>query len=215
MLELNKIYCMNALEGFKQIDDSSIDMILTDPPYPREFNHLYGELAKNAKRILKDGSYLFAYAGGDNLNIIIEDMSKHLDWFWMFGIKHNGGNPRVWSKKIMVGFKPVLVFTKGKPKKVEWMCNLHSSESSDKRFHEWGQDVGFSIKTIEILTQEQDVILDPFIGGGTTAMACKQTNRNFIGFEIDQKHVDIANKRLSQKTLTEVCGEDTRNSSQD
>jgi site-specific DNA-methyltransferase (adenine-specific) len=45
------------------------------------------------------------------------------------------------------------------------------------------------------------MILDPYIGSGTTAVACKQLNRNFIGFEISQEYYDIANKRLSQTNI--------------
>ncbi|HEC72698.1 MAG TPA: hypothetical protein ENI36_03740, partial [Thermoplasmatales archaeon] len=40
-----------------------------------------------------------------------------------------------------------------------------------------------------------------FMGSGTTAVACKQLNRNFIGFEIDKKDYEIAKKRLEQDTL--------------
>jgi len=55
--------------------------------------------------------------------------------------------------------------------------------------------------TNAIATNEGDTVLDPFMGSGTTAVACKQLQRNFIGFEISQKYVDIANKRLAQKQI--------------
>ena len=51
------------------------------------------------------------------------------------------------------------------------------------------------------LTKENDVVLDPFMGSGTTAAACIQTNRKFIGYEIDKEYCKIANKRLSQEVL--------------
>ena len=57
---------------------------------------------------------------------------------------------------------------------------------------------------IKTYTTEGDLILDNCIGSGTTAVACKRTNRNFIGIEKEQKYVDIAIKRLSQKTLMEI-----------
>jgi len=50
---------------------------------------------------------------------------------------------------------------------------------------------------IEILTNENDLILDPFIGSGTTAVACKMLNRRFIGFDISQNYIDIARKRIA------------------
>jgi len=57
---------------------------------------------------------------------------------------------------------------------------------------------------VEACSNQEDIVLDPFMGSGTTALACKQLNRNFIGFEINKEYIDIANKRLSQKTLNEV-----------
>jgi site-specific DNA-methyltransferase (adenine-specific) len=47
-------------------------------------------------------------------------------------------------------------------------------------------------------SNEGDTILDPFMGSGTTAVACKRTGRNFIGCDLEQKYVDIANKRLKE-----------------
>jgi len=49
---------------------------------------------------------------------------------------------------------------------------------------------------LEIHTNENYVVLDPFLGSGTTAVACKQLNRNFIGFELSPEYCEIANKRL-------------------
>ena len=56
---------------------------------------------------------------------------------------------------------------------------------------------------IKLSSNENDLILDPFMGSGTTAVACKQLNRNFIGFELSQKYCDIANNRLNQNNLKE------------
>jgi len=50
---------------------------------------------------------------------------------------------------------------------------------------------------IKLLSKKNDLVLDLFIGSGTTAIACMQTNRNFIGIELEPKYVDIANKRIA------------------
>jgi len=47
--------------------------------------------------------------------------------------------------------------------------------------------------------------MDSFIGSGTTAIACKQLNRKFIGFEISPEYCKIANKRLEQENLTKFA----------
>jgi DNA modification methylase len=54
----------------------------------------------------------------------------------------------------------------------------------------------FIIELLNMFTKEGDIVLDPFIGSGTTAVACKLTKRKFIGFEIDKKYCRLAAKRL-------------------
>ena len=54
---------------------------------------------------------------------------------------------------------------------------------------------------IKTYTNEGELVLDNCIGSGTTAVACKQTNRNFIGIELNQEYVDVANQRLKQDNL--------------
>jgi len=51
-------------------------------------------------------------------------------------------------------------------------------------------------------SRKGDLVLDPFMGSGTTAVACKYSGRKFIGFEINPEYVKIANKRLAQEVLT-------------
>ena len=69
----------------------------------------------------------------------------------------------------------------------------------------WGHS-GFPIdlpKAYLILTtNEKDLVLDCFMGFGTTALACKELNRNYLGFEIDKEYNNLAIKRLSQSKLT-------------
>ena len=62
-----------------------------------------------------------------------------------------------------------------------------------------------TIKPINIIknlirnsSKENDIVLDCFMGSGTTAVACKETNRQFIGFEIEEKWVNVANDRLNK-----------------
>ena len=49
---------------------------------------------------------------------------------------------------------------------------------------------------IQISSKENDIVLDPFIGSGTTSIACINTNRRFIGFELDTGYFNIANERI-------------------
>lgn len=195
-MDVNRVICGDALELLKEIPDNSIDLIITDPPYLKEFIPVYSVLAQEAKRLLKDGSYCFAYCGCQFLPEVLNSFNSQLDWFWLFEIKHNGGHPRMWNKRLMVGNKPVICYTKGKPKVLKWMSTLHQSETADKQYHIWGQSLDFPVKIIDCLTTKNSLILDPFMGGGTVGVAAKMLGRNFIGFEIDSEQCKIANDRI-------------------
>ena len=55
------------------------------------------------------------------------------------------------------------------------------------------------LRHIKTWSNEGDVVLDPFMGSGTTGIACKQLNRNFIGIELDEKYFEIAKKRIEHE----------------
>lgn len=59
-------------------------------------------------------------------------------------------------------------------------------------------------RLIKLFSFHGDIVLDPFLGSGTTAMVAKQLGRNYIGFEINPEFCEIARKRLYQQILTEV-----------
>jgi DNA modification methylase len=69
----------------------------------------------------------------------------------------------------------------------------------DERFinHPTPKPKHFIKEILKMFTKEDDLVLGPFIGSGSTALACKQLNHNFIGFEINPNYVKIANKRLN------------------
>ena len=58
----------------------------------------------------------------------------------------------------------------------------------------------FAKKLITLFSKEGDLVLDPFMGSGTTAVAAKQLNRNYIGFELVENYIKIAEERLLKET---------------
>jgi len=198
---LDTIVTGDARELSRVIPDESIDMIFTDPPYLREYLWTYGMLAKLGARVLKRGGYLFAYGAGEHMPASLAGMEeKGLTYFWTLALLHHGGYPRLWHKRLMSGYKPVFVYTKGHPIVNPWMCTVHAI-GMDKRFHEWGQGEGLAIKMIEMLTPPEAIILDPFVGGGTTCAAAKMLGRRYIGFEVIP---DVAERARQRVALTQV-----------
>lgn len=56
-------------------------------------------------------------------------------------------------------------------------------------------------RLIKKFSDEGDIVLDPFLGSGTTAMACINTNRNYIGFELDENYYNIAINRIKESEV--------------
>jgi 16S rRNA G966 N2-methylase RsmD len=190
--------CLDVMNG---LPDASIDMVFTDPPYLREYLPLYGAMAQEAKRLLKPGAYMFCYGSTEHLPDHLYRMSEHLSYYWVIALLHAGGHPRMWNKKLMSGYKPVMVYTNGTPTEKKWMDTVANSDMMDKRYHKWGQGTGFPIKVISMMCPAGGVVLDPFLGGGTTGAAAIRCDRDFIGIEKDPASYAIAEKRIAQAQL--------------
>jgi len=80
-------------------------------------------------------------------------------------------------------------------------CSFKMNEQPSCKEHPCSKPIKLWKKIIEIRSKEGDLILDPFMGSGTTAVACKQLYRNYIGFEISKKYCEIAKRRLEQSVL--------------
>ncbi len=178
------------------IPDSSVDLILCDPPYLRETMHCYSDLAVLAARVLKPGGYCAAYCGTEFLPQAIARLGEHLDWFWQFTLRHNGCYPLMAYKRVMVAYKPVLVFSKGRPSRVEYLVDGYDGDIPDKRHHRWGQGEKMPFLLIHKWTDEGAVILDPFCGGGTVPAVCKMLRRRWLAFEVDAMVAQAARERV-------------------
>ncbi len=100
-------------------------------------------------------------------------------------------------------FMSIFIFKKGNPKikkqnKDIFIDTPGKMVEPDEGFinHPTPKPKHFIKEMINMFTEEDNLVLDPFIGSGSTALACKQLSRNFIGFEINKNYVKIANERL-------------------
>ena len=88
---INKIHCCDCLDLMREMPENSIDCIITDPPYPKEFIDCYSILSEGAARVLKPGGYCIAYAGHMHLPEVYKRMSEHLEYYWTSALIHKGG----------------------------------------------------------------------------------------------------------------------------
>lgn len=187
----------DARHIFKMLPDESVDLILTDPPYPKEFLSCYELLGREGGRILRDGGYMFVYGATQYIMEQLDylDWNDDLTYFWTDAILHVGAYPRLWHKQIMSGYKPVYIFTKGEPRIKNWRASVWRG-GRDKRYHEWGQGMSYAVQVIEMLTEVGDLVLDPFAGGGNVLEAAYQTKRRYLGIEIDPAQALKIGRRL-------------------
>ena len=199
------IKCIDCIEGMKQLPDNSIDMILTDPPYDEKSIHLYIDTAKEARRVLKDGGVALYYGNDMFFDRILPKMCEHLDFFFLFHLYMPGQNTSIIKYNLRVGCKTIMAFSYGKTKLKHQISNyLVSPKRKTGELHKWQQNKHPVVALIEGFTNEGDVVLDMFLGSGTTGIACKMLKRQFIGFDTDSIAVEnaiqyIANfKRISE-----------------
>lgn len=183
------------------LEDNSIDLILTDPPYAREYLPCWEHLAIESARILKPGGFLVVYSGNVHFPEVLNYLSKSLTYFWLGGVKLNGQVPRIWQKHVFHSFRIVLIFHKEPLKLPEWFNDLLINESPDKAFHEWGQGVKPFMYLLDKFSKPGDLVLDPFCGGGTTAVACMGSKRRCMTYEIDRNTYEMAKARISSYKL--------------
>lgn len=181
------------------LEPESFDLILTDPPYPRQYLHLYELLAEQSARLLRPGGSCLAMAGQSYIPEILEMMGRHLTYHWLISYDTPGGqSPQIWTRKVNAFWKPVLWYVKG-----EYDGNWHGDKiasnvnDNDKRFHGWGQsESGIGKLVAEFAAIGTGRVLDPFLGGGTTAVACYRLRIPFIGIDKDLTCIETTKRRI-------------------
>jgi len=202
-----KIYLGDCLNILKELQDKSIDLILTDPPYGISADKGVGGFGSSRT----DKHYL------DNWDIkpdkiYFDEMLRVAKRAIIFGGNYFtdmlpcNGHWICWDKKGLIAFKNPysdceLAWTNYPKKSVKKYTLIQQgfiTDSKDKRIHPTQKPTELLIQILKDYSSEDDLIFDPFLGSGTTAIACKGLNRNFIGIEISKKYCDIAIKRIQE-----------------
>jgi len=191
----------------ENLEHGSVDLILTDPPYPKKYLHRWDQLGEIAANVLKPGGYLVSYSGLYHLPTVIEALNRHLTYIWVIALHHKGKTQLVFPSNVISTYKPILIFGKGEIRKFnKTIPDSITSNKRDKRYHKWGQSEDGVTKLMETFSERNDLVLDPFVGGGTTLAAAKKLGRRCIGTEIDPNLIDVIKKRL-KNTETKVCAQ--------
>ena len=222
-MELNKIYQGDCLELMKDIPDKSIDLVITSPPFNLGLSHHTGNIRHNPYfDNLPEEEYRLWQT--KILNEIYKVLTPRGSLFYNHKNRIRQGkqiSPYEWLLKTDFIIKQELVwfnrsqnFDKCRfypmTERVYWLSkNIETDFYNNVNHHdlfEW-KSVGtknehkraFPVELVKDILNcfpENITVLDPFIGSGTTAIACLELNRNYIGMELEPKYVEIANKRI-------------------
>lgn len=212
-----ELYNADCLEKMKDIPNKSIDCIITDSPYGfgyqsnmkknKDLPMFYdrntswlNEWLYKANKVLKDDGHLYMFAPVQK----IDEFKQKIENFFI--IK----NILVWDKKgfgmgdlqgqYAPSYEFIIFAVKEQGRKLNGKRerDLLSFPKTKCELHPTQKPVELLEYLIEKSTNEGDVVLDPFMGSGSTGVACVNTKRHYIGFELDKNYYDIACKRLDE-----------------
>lgn len=219
-LPLNEIICGDAVEELQKLPDESIDLIVTDPPYgiSRELNCKGQRLGTTAKLNFNFGEWdtfnkeWFDIALKKTKGWMMTFCAKKDVGFFIDGLEKNGFiaiDVLVWQKpdpiplnaksRFLNAWEAVVI---GKKPGATWNSNYEhniikvQAPKGKNRIHPTQKPVELIKKLINLTTQEDEIVLDPFMGSGTTAVACLETKRNYIGFEISKQYWKQSLRRI-------------------
>ncbi|HNQ88454.1 MAG TPA: DNA methyltransferase [Verrucomicrobiota bacterium] len=186
------------------IQDGSIDAIITDPPYGGDDLDCWRKLGEFGARKLKAGGVLLAMGGLYNLPEQIQNLKAGgLEYYWMLCCmyeRQHGDYPR--PRKVRTFWKPVLWFVKGEYdrtfQETDVFPDPYANASRGKKYHRWGQSLPFFTTLINKFTYADELVCDPFLGGGTTGIACLALKRRFVGIEVDPVAYATSHRRLTE-----------------
>lgn len=194
-----------AISDLWLLPNESVDLVFTDPPYHEGELDLYDELGQLASRVLKPGAYCITYCGKMFLPEVIEMLEGHLEYVWISAVFHPFSQSRINKHRLFENWRPILFFKKaGQTACREWVQDVVRGKR-DKKQHDWQQDLEAPLQYIPAYTEIGDIVLDPFVGGGTTPAACIQLGRHFLAFDKDEEAVRLTARRI--KSAREATAE--------
>lgn len=210
MIELNKVYNMDCLEYMKTIPNNFFDLCLTDPPYGLRMDGKVGingaGKAKEYQSKNWDNStpskYIFDEIIRISKNQIIFGANHFIDKIaypsscWLFWDKDNKESFFAYGELAWTSFKTAVRIYK-----FRWHGMLQQDMANKEERHHPTQKPTELFKSIlrdYAVKNNYTKVFDPFMGSGTTAIACKSLGLDYVGCELDKDYFEIINKRLNQ-----------------
>ena len=184
------------LEEIARIDEGSVDLVFSDVPYDKAFTKQFDELGAFAARVLKDGGVFCVYVGVVQVGEAIKAFTKHLDYQATAFSSWLGDGSVIQNLQCITQSTPVLVFSKGKWTRTTRWYNVFHNSDADQDLHMWQKPIPDVEHWVMSFSDPGDLICDCLAGSGTTALACRNTDRMFVGGDIDRDAIRIAQTRM-------------------
>jgi DNA modification methylase len=195
----------DCLEVMKGMPDKSVDAVITDPPYGNNTDYsTYHDSRENLVALveafipeaLRIAKSVFVTSGVANMWLYPEP-TWTLSWVNPAGIGSSSWGFTCWQPILAYGKDPFL--QDGKGRRPDTLFQRKTDK--DNNGHPCAKPDNVMRWIIYRTTREGNTILDPFMGSGTTGVACVQTGRNFIGIEIDPDYFKIAERRIKEAQM--------------
>ena len=216
MIDLRNIDCMRLLS---EMPDKSVDLVLTDPPYAMNFQSnsravkhkkIQGdtnldwlpEWVSEIRRVVKDDSHIYIWCSWHKVDVFKAELEKHFKIKNLLVWAKNGGG--MGDLKGGYGGCHELLFFINNGRDLNGKRDtdvISKAYRTGNEYHPTQKPENLMAWLIEKSSKEGDLVLDCFSGSGSTAMACHQTKRNFIGSEIDLEFYNTSVKRIENMKL--------------
>jgi len=131
-------------------------------------------------------------------------MGKYLQYWWLLGIGHQNRYSKLLGKRVYVAWKPLVWFVKEKCNTNGLVIDFFQSKTPDKTFHEWAQSETEAAYYIDRICAPDGIVVDPFVGSGTTLIAANSVGRRSIGYEISAERYASAMNRIKEVITQDV-----------
>lgn len=185
------------------LDDltGQVDVIITDPPYPAEYLDEYDALSEVAARILKPDGILIAMVGHAHLPEHIRRLSLHLSYRWCGAYMLGGAGAQIFGDRFIgrVRWKPLLIYDRHGQRRMlaeDVFSSAGREKLAEAQIDGWSQSESGMLDIVEKCSVPGQLVVDPFLGAGTTAVACHKLGRRFVGCDVSADAVLAARKRM-------------------